>query len=727
MSHATVAVPPPSPASDPPKVESPVLGYTFGPYHLNVTTRELTKDGEAVPLTAKVFETLLVLVRNHTRPVTKEELIQAVWPGSFVSDDSLVQNISALRRALGDDSSQPRYIATLARRGYRFVATTVEHTEAGPVPAARDAAPAIDAGHRVERPIRKPPTALIAAFALGAVVAAGSAIVWTRARPAPGPVAAARFQEQLPPNQSLRGSVVVSPDGQTLAFSAQDPDGVTRIWVRPIDAPEAHAIPGTEGATSPFWSPDSEFLGFAAGGEVKRVGLSTGSIRAIVPTHRVTPLGTSWGVNDTVLYADLGKIFSVPAAGGASKVVAAAESGDLGELRWPQMLPDGRHFLFFASGVTPERGGTFLASLGSSDVTQLVPGYRATFAPPDHLLYVRDRTLIAQRVDIPGARLDGSPMTIPGDVPGSALISASRDGKVLVVTAGNNRQRLVWFDRQGKSLSTVNSPTPLADLALSPNGRLALAATLEAGSYELWLVDLERNVSTKVATDGTFPAWSPDGARFAYTLVGPDGADLYVQSTSGTPQPMPWLRTKELKSVNSWSPDGRFIVFSKYTTRDQTSQDLWLLPATGENAKPVPYLQTKAREREGRLSPDGRWMAYTSDETGTNEIYVQSFPTPGLKVRVSNGGGTQPLWRQDGRELFYVSADHRVVSVAVSGGSDFRPSTPQPLFALPSVSTALRQVEVSGDGQRFLAVDWDVARQENHVTVLTNWEAAQRP
>jgi eukaryotic-like serine/threonine-protein kinase len=377
--------------------------------------------------------------------------------------------------------------------------------------------------------------------------------------------------------------------------------------------------------------------------------------------------------------------------------------------------------------VTPERGGTFLASFGSSDFTQLIPGFRATFAPPDHLLYVRDRTLIAQRINIQSGRLDGAPMTIPGDVPASALISASRDGSVLAVTAGNVRQRLVWLDRQGKQVGMVNAPTPLADLALSPNGRLALAATLDAGSYELWLVDLERNVSTKVATDGTFPAWAPDGSRFAYTLVGPEGADLYIQATSGTPQPMAWLKTKELKAVNSWSPDGRYIVFSKYTTRDQTSQDIWLLPATGDNRKPIPYVQTKAREREGRLSPDGRWMAYTSDETGTNEIYVQSFPTPGLKVRVSNGGGTQPLWRQDGRELFYVSLDHRVVSVPLSPGANFAPGAPQPLFALPSVSTAQRTVESSLDGQRFLAVDWDVAREESRITVLTNWEAARKP
>jgi eukaryotic-like serine/threonine-protein kinase len=703
--------------------------YEFGPFRVDVVRRQLLKEGNVVPLTAKVFDTLLVLVRNHDRPVMKEELIHAVWPGSFVSDDSLVQNISALRRALGDDSSQPRYIATLARRGYRFIAPTTAHTETGVATTATaevtsesrefPRTAAAQAGDPTSR--RWAAIAVVLGIALATVAVT---LLLRNREPAPAPQSF-RFQEPIPEGLQLRSAAVLSPDGRQVAFSAEDSAGVENIWVRPLDAPEARRIPGTEDGRSPFWSPDGLSVGFSTSGEIKRVTLDSGTVRAIVPTHRTRPLGASWGSNDVILYADLGKLYSVPAAGGKATVVLdSGPSGQHGELRYPQWLADARHFVFYASGRSQEQSGTYLGTVGSAETVQILRGFRATLAPPGYLLYVRDRTLMAQKFDADTGRLDGTPMALPGNVSPTADLSSSANG-VLAIRESQGTERLVWFDRQGKPLSSMNLPRQFTDVALSPDEKQLLASGVEAGTWELWLIDLQRQVSTKVATDSTFAAWAPDGTRFAYTLVGGQGADVYVKSMGASGfEDAPWLKTEELKAVNSWTPDGRFIVFNKYNTRDQTSQDLWLLPTSGDR-KPMPFVETRATEREASVSPDGRAIAYSSDETGTAEVYVQSFPTPGLKIRISNGGGNQPVWRADGRELFYLSGDRRLMAVAIAG--NLTPGQAQPLFRLPPIN-ASRQFAASSDGQRFIVLDWDGTQQEqSQITVITNWEALQRP
>lgn len=739
MSTIPASAPVDSPPAD---TERPVLMYEFAPFQLDPIGRHLLKDGEVIPLTAKVFETLLALVRNHDRPVTKEDLISAVWPGTFVSDDSLVQNISAIRKTLGDDPSQPRYIVTLARRGYRFIAPTVEHTDLDTTTALSHKSDSAG-GTSALAPVRPaslleqwtPRWSIVAGALLVALSATGIfAVLLARGPSDEGSASTVLFREHIPAGQSLRGGAAISPDGRQIAFATQDNKGF-RIWIRQLDSPDATALPGTEDGTLPFWSPDGKFLGFVTSGVLRRLELATGSVRAIATVHRIRPLGVSWGAGDTILFGDLGKIFAVPATGGTPTVVAGSgfgKSDAAGELRWPQMLDDGTHFIFFASGNTPEESGTFLGKLGSQEQVRLAVGSRATFASPNHLLYVRDNALMSQTFDVATGQLLGPPMTIPGSASPRTTFSASANG-VLAISELTASQRLVWLDRTGHAVGSidnafesVNAPKELADLTLSPNGERALIATLEAGTYELWLVDLIRSVSTKLLTNATFPAWAPDGERFAYTHMSADGADVYVRPVSGA-QATPWFQTKELKAVTGWSPDGKHIVFSRYRTLDQTSTDVWLLPTTGER-KPVAFLETKARERGGPISPDGRWLAYTSNETGTAEVYVTSFPTPSTPVRISTLGGNQPLWRRDGRELFYVASDHRVMSVSVTTGQDFRPMTPKPLFSLPFVASSIsRQVDVTADGQRFLVVDGASSGHEARINLLTNWTAARRP
>ena len=719
---------PPDLPADAPAAAAPAQSYTFGPVRIDVDARHLLRDEAVIPLTAKVFDTLLVLVRNHHRAVTKDELMQAVWPGSFVSDDSLVQNISAIRRALGDDPSQPRYIATLARRGYRFIAPTTEHTGTD-APSAVSASPAAEAAHTAPAPPAAAPAPqpsrllwrVAAAFAAGLALAALAFQAWSPAGASDASGGSIRFRESPPPGYVLRGGGVLSPDSRYLAFVGRDPSGAAQLWIRELGAGAARPVSGTEGVVRPFWSPDSQFVGFFAGGQVKRVGVTDGSPRLVAATQRFGPLGGTWSTEDLLLYADQGKLYSVSASGGTPEIVLEPDrNAQQGELRWPQFLPDGSRFLFFVSSENPEQAGTYLGTLGSRDTKRLLDASTspAIYAPPGYLLYVRERVLLAQRFDLLRGELTGNPMTVAGEVAENATLSATAGGLLSISeeTAGG---RLVWFDRKGGELGTVSMPKMFSNMALSPNNLQLLGSSNDGGNWAMWLVDLDRNVSTQIGVNGAFPAWAPDGVRFAFSSMRAGEADVFVRSIMGAGEEEGWLKTDEVKSVDDWSSDGRFIVFTNYKQRD-----LWLLPTFGDR-KPVPIVQTQGFARNGRVSPDGRSLAYTSDETGTTEIYVQSFPVPGAKRRVSTSGGTQPAWRQDGRELFYRATDDKVMAVPIQSSPDgLEPGKPQPLFP---VTNATGPFAITRDGQRFLVVTRNPASDQGSITVLTNWEAAQRP
>lgn len=730
MSNENVADPsPPEKPADVSPAAPPVQNYIFGPFRIDVEARHLIRDDAVIPLTAKVFDTLLVLVKNHHRAVSKDELMQAVWPGSFVSDDSLVQNISAIRRALGDDPSQPRYIATLARRGYRFIAPTEEHNGKDVPPqhhtvndTVHEERPAAVMHAPVAVPTRSPVLwRVAAAFVAGLAVAALAYQAWAPAGASTASGGSIRFQEDLPPGHALRGAGVPSPDSRYLAFVGRDTLGGSQLWIRELGGGGARPIEGTEGASRPFWAPDSQSIAFFAGGQVKRVGVSDGSPRVLAATQRYSPLGGTWSSDDLILYADQGKIFSVNASGGTPVVVLEPDrDAEQGELRWPQFLPDGQRFLFFAASENPERAGTYVGWLGSRETMRLVGGTsQAIYAPPGYLLYVRERVVMAQRFDLERGQLQGDPMTVAGDVSEKATLSATSGG-LLTISEETAGGRLVWYDRTGKELGTVNMPKVFSNMALSPNNRQLLGASSEGGNWVMWLVDLDRNVSTQIGVNGSFPAWAPDGARFAFSSMRGGEADVFVRSVMGTAREEALLKSDEVKSVSDWSPDGRFIVFN-----DHKRRDLWMVPTFGDR-KPMPLVQAQGGlARGGKVSPDGRAIAYTSDETGTTEVYVQSFPEPGAKRRVSASGGSQPVWRQDGRELFYSSRDQTVMAVPMQpGGEGLEPGRPQALFSTSYPPGALA---VTRDGQRFLIVAGDPVNDTGSITVLTNWEAAQRP
>jgi Tol biopolymer transport system component len=477
-------------------------------------------------------------------------------------------------------------------------------------------------------------------------------------------------------------------------------------------------VAGTDGAVEPFWSPDSQFIGFFADAALKRVGLSADAPRVLAATQRLRPLGGTWSQSDLLLYADQGKVFSVDASGGTPAIALEPDPGPPAELRWPQFLPDGRHFLVSLRSDNPERSGLYLATLGSRDTTRLIGGMntRVIYSAPGYLLYVRERVLLAQPFDAARGQLQGDPMTVASDVAETAMLSSTAAG-LLAFSEETIRGRLVWLSRAGKELGTIDVPKILSNIALSPNNKQLLGSSVEAGNWVMWLIDLDRNVSTQTGAYGSYPAWAPDGSRYAFSSVRAGEGDVFVKSITGATEEVPWLKSDAVKLVNDWSSDGRFIVFTNNKRRD-----LWLLPTFGER-KPMPFTQSVSRARNGKVSPDGRWIAYVSDETGKMEVYVESFPAPGSKQRLSTNGGTQPIWRQDGHELFYLSDDHQMMAVPIQSAGGLQPGKPQPLFSAPD---PVRQVVVTRDGHRFLVSTVDPASDQGSITVLTNWQAAQR-
>ena len=712
--------------------------YAFGPFTLDVASRTLLRGDEAVALTAKAFDTLAILVRHHDRVVEKDELVKLVWPDSFVSDDSLTHSISVLRRGLGDDSAQPVYIATIPRRGYRFTApVVVERTTSlaeapGPVTnvevTVEDAASSPDATHRstsTATRARRWWTASLLIPVAAAVVFAFR--FWPAGTMSLPPDATVRFVQDAPEGLLIASGAVVSPDGRHLAFIARRRDtGRAQLWVRALDSSQARALPGTEGAFRPFWAPDSQVLGFFADGHLKRVGLDTQPPQTLAEVG-YRPSGGSWSSSGVILFSDRqSRLYSVPETGGDKTAVTTLITGRDIAHQAPFFLPDGRQFLYFVLGAAPETTGTYLGSLDSETSERLLDAScsAVSFAEPGYLLYVRDGSVIAHRFDVARRRMDGPPQPIgssrivnAADIRVGA-VSASRNG-ILTFGGDTSMARLTWFSRDGRNVGTIQSPSPLHNPTLSPDDRY-VAADASGSNTSIWLVDVERGTPTRLG-DGVLPVWGPGGSDIVFTSRREGSADLVHRSISGPSRDESlWLRSPEMKIGGNWTSDNQYIV---YTGSDPaTKLDLWMLSVA--DRKPIPFLQSPFNEMHGQVSPDGRWIAYASDESGTWEVYVQTFPVPGAKRTISVGGGAEPHWRRDGRELYYLAPDGTLMAVPVKSDENaFDPGRTVPLFQarIPAdIITFRNHYAPSGDGQRFLV---DSVGDHEPIHVVVNWTA----
>lgn len=524
-------------------------------------------------------------------------------------------------------------------------------------------------------------------------------------------------------------SLALSPDGRTVVASA--PDG--SLWVRPLDRPGGRLLPGTAGASYPFWSPDSRSLGFFAEGWLKRIDLNGGVARAL--SEVTSARGGSWTTDGTILFAPAttGPLMGISADGGRA-VAVTRPAADHTSHRYPHFLPDGRRFLYFVQGPGAAQG-IYLASLDDPAGTMLTrSSFAAAYHPDGWLIYPRDNALVAQRFDPASRALAAETRTVVDSLNTegglqSASFSVSMAGVIAYRPGGTNLRQMTWFDRTGKKTGTLGPPLENANNAaeVSLDGtRVSVDRTMQ-GQTDVWIVDAVR------ATRLTFHPgidhwgqWSPDGTAIAFDSSRNGSThDLYVKASSGAVEERLLLGTAQNKWLEDWSRDGKTLLFG--SEDPTTGWDLWYMPADGAGAPQI-FLRTPFIERYGEFSPDGRWVAYMSSEPGRSEIYVRAFPHAGGQWQVSTSGGTAPRWHPNGRELFYLSLDATLMSVPLAfarGG--VQPANPVPLFKPPGLTGAQsrQQYDVGPDGRILVNAPVD-GGGERPVTLLLNWPSEPR-
>ena len=566
------------------------------------------------------------------------------------------------------------------------------------------------------------------AWAVAAVaVLAAAAFAFGFWKRAPKPPRTMRFEVPVPAEVTALDAPRISPDGRILAFDATDSTGQHRIWIRPLNAIQAHPLAGTEGTRRPFWSPDGKYLAFIADGKLLKVDVSGGPPQKICDAP--TGADGSWSPEGVILFDGTGPdpIQKVPAAGGVPVVMVQPDpKRNEVQIGWPEFLPDGKHFLYMAMTRKASENVYRIASLDGKENRTFAPAQSlVTYVEPGYLLYLRDRTLVAQAFDPKTVKTTGEPVPLAEkvgtDAVGLARFSVSREG-TLAYRTGEVNDRMVWVDRTGKELETVGDPSQYHDPAISPDGRRLVFDVIDArtGKNDIWVRDLVRNVSSRFsfsAADAFCPVWSPDGSRVVYSVQ----PDLVAKTADGQGAETPLMKSEELKIAVDWSRDVRYIAVS--SQGKETNWDIWILPNFGDK-KPFPWLKTPFRELWPVFSPDGRYVAYESNESGRSEVYVQSFPGPGGKWQISTAGGTEAQWRADGKELYYRSADQKLMAVDMKLGATLEAGVPKALFPVHLETGLARNRYVpSKDGQRFLLVATPSRETMAPTTVVLNWLA----
>jgi serine/threonine protein kinase/Tol biopolymer transport system component len=585
--------------------------------------------------------------------------------------------------------------------------------------------------------ISPPPSRPVKWMALsGFLLVAFAVLAFVHFRQAPEETRVLKFTLGLPENALLDGisPPAVSPDGRRVAFVATA-SGRQALWVRDLDSLVPRQLPGTDGAFEPFWSPDSRYIAFFSSGKLKKVDVGT-TIPGPVLSLCDSPggfAGGTWSKSNVILFAANTGLSRCPAGGGnASPVIELDRSSGEDVLRFPWFLPDGRHFLYSARNTHPEKNEIYAGALDSKTRRPVVAASSsAAFSPPGYLLFLREGTLMAQPFDAAGLETSGDPIPIAeqvayhrGEV--DALFSSSQNGVLVYASGRPGGLQLGFFDRSGKLVSTVGAPGVIQWPTVSADGNSVAIDRLDpqTGFFDIWLHDLKRGTERRFtfnSKNNDSPIWSPDSSHIGFRSSRDGGHSLYQKATSGAAQDEPLHKSASLDvTPDDWSRDGRYIF--ETILDPKTKGDVWVLPLFGDR-KPFPYLQGEYDEDFPRLSPNGRWLAYHSDETNRYEIYVQGFPNHTGKWQISSNGGSTPAWSRDGKELFYVAADQKLMAVEVKGGAEFETGVPKPLFQ-PRIGldpTGSPWFDVSKDG--LFLIPSPVEQASRLMTVVVNWTA----
>jgi Tol biopolymer transport system component len=494
------------------------------------------------------------------------------------------------------------------------------------------------------------PWIVATAAMLGIVAMATPTVRYLRQAPPPAPPE--MRVEITTPATDAPLEFALSPDGRSLVFVASG-DGPPRLWLRPLDQTEARPLAGTEGATTPFWSPDSRSIGFFAGAKLLRLGVAGGAPQALATANGLG-VGGSWNADGTILFPRqlAGPLWRVAAAGGEPVAVTQLDPPRQVGHRHPQFLPDGRHFLFYAAG-TSEAAGIHLGSLDGDVPTRLTAADSGgAFLPPDQVVFVRQGTLVARRLDLTRAALTGDSVTladrvgVDGNARGGFAVSDA--GPVAYRAGGGAARHLAWVDRTGKVVGAAGEPdaNDLRYPELSPDGRRVAMRRSVQGNDDIWLLDLVRGGMTRLTFDAASdinPVWSPDGMRIAFNSDRTGVYDLYLKPSNGSATEERLVASRNTKRAQDWSRDGRWLLH--YEIHPTTGRDLWALDMTSPDHTPRVVANTPAEEVLAQFSPDGRWVAYQTNESGRFEVVVQPFPDAGGKWQVSTAGGAAPRWR----------------------------------------------------------------------------------
>lgn len=727
----------------------------FSIFEVDLAAGELCKRGVRLPVQEKPFQILALLLERPGEVVTREELQERLWPnGTFVDfDKGLNTAVKKLRSALGDSPDKPVFIETIPRRGYRFIAPILSNGfQPGEAPASEAiASHSESAFHSSNQPIgaRKywyslvAPLFLVALAALAVVMLAIFGVIRYVHRSS-DPAVTTRFL--VVPPKGGAAFLTLSPNGRMVAFTAPATNGNGyALWIRSFDSIDPKEVPGTDGAYSPFWSPDSRYLGFFTNNKLKKVELATETIQALceAPVTGGLAFGGSWSPAGIILFVPdiFGGILRVSANGGIPVRLTTPDTGrqEVSHL-WPYFLPDGEHFLYFVQSKERRLQGIYVASLSPKNIRRphrlLDSESDAAFSPTGHLLFVRGGHLFAQSFDPDRLRLNGDPVPIVDDIQFLSFthhgsFSLSGNGVLAFQGSISRLAQIVWRDRSGAVTGSIGPPGEYLDLELSPDGsQLALEALdYKTNSGHIWVLDLSTD-TLKQLTPATSsweysPRWSPDGKRVIYDsnreyATGGSPGEFFTKLATGVEKEELLLQSKLWISPGDWSRN--FILYSAQQGSEHS--DVWMQP--NDSSTPALYLQ---RAWSGRVSPDGRWIAYISSESGnrTDEVYVRPVQPSQGQWRISNNGGEQILWRADGKELFYLSPSQELIAVPITAGSTFGIGKPAKLFELHDLVPNMGRrylYAVSKDGKRFLTTKCQFDSGAVPITVVLNWSAA---
>jgi len=532
------------------------------------------------------------------------------------------------------------------------------------------------------------------------------------------------------------GPMAISPDGKAVAYAAPTEGGQRILWIRRFDQAAPQPLPATIDASSPFWSPDGQTLGYFTFRKLNRISAGGGQPEVIADASG--GLGATWSRQGDILFSPntVSPILRVPASGGDAVAMTRLEKLGHRSHRWPYFLPDGKRFLFLAlrtlGGKASE--GIYLGSIDSKEEPKFLTAAdsNAVYVEPGQLVFGRDGVLRVQRVDVDRGVMVGEPASIAplqySTRFAAAMFSAAPNALIYQEKGTEALTELQWADRQGKVLGAVGSPAYYWSPRLSHDGkRIAVDKSVSSGNGDIWILETARLGATRFTLDPSnesVPLWMPGDDRLVY-MINPDraGRDVLMKPLKAGSAPEKVLGDPTLDEFTTdVSPDGRHLLI----VRESIGGELDIYTYSTEEKKSTPFLTSAAAEESGLFSPDGKWVAYLSDESGRNEIYVQSFPTPAEQWQISTSGGSMPRWSPDGTELFFVSADGKLMAVPVKIGESFEAGAARPLFPVRLRANTMTEFDITADGTRFL-LNSLAPRNDPPLSVLINWQMRYKP